>query len=86
MRLLGAHLCGGAIYDETHVVTAAHCCVLMAPRTSTVVAGDHDLTIEEPSQRTHTIKRIVGHEDYDSSMYVNDVCSIEVEEPFEFTE
>ena len=34
----GGHFCGGMVYDENHVITAAHCCTNSASQVK-IVAG-----------------------------------------------
>ena len=41
----GGHFCGGIVYDEMHVVTAAHCCTSSASSVK-IVAGWCDLIYE----------------------------------------
>ena len=44
-------LCGGFIYDEHHVITAAHCCEPYNTDVIEIIAGDHDIMIEEGKEQ-----------------------------------
>jgi elastase-1 len=41
------HICGGAVLAAYWVVTAGHCTAGLSPSALSVVAGDHDLYVEE---------------------------------------
>ncbi len=69
--------CGGSVYDETTVITAAHCCIYNEPFEMSVVAGDHQLTVEEGTEQVgccidlHFMRRTGGR----VSRVSSDFCS-----------
>ncbi|CAG0887923.1 unnamed protein product [Darwinula stevensoni] len=67
------HWCGGAIYDGSHVITAAQCCLYRRPEELTVWAGVVDL--ENPAEgSTSPVTEIIVHEDFNLQELTNDIC------------
>jgi len=82
------HTCGGSILDETHVLTASHCCFGFVPSDLTIVAGEHHLyddTDDGTEQRVELVK-LTMHPSYNPFILTNDVCVLELAEPLEMNE
>ena len=72
--------CGGSIYDETTIITAAHCCdpakEMDNPK---VIAGDLDTGIDSGYEQTRGISNIMIHPAWLGAdvSFENDVCLID---------
>ena len=73
------HYCGGALLTSSLVVTVAHCCYQLDMTTVKVVAGDHDLYVEEGTEQTAGVGHVVVHEAYDPFTQENDICLIQLD-------
>ena len=60
-----SHSCGGTIVNENFIITAAHC-VQADPSVFTVVAGEHDLRVEEGQEQRVKVDKIIVHPNYNS--------------------
>jgi trypsin len=80
------HFCGGSIFNQNFVITAAHCVAgedFNNPQNLYVVVGEHELYNEEGIEQTIAVKRIISHVDY--SPYVNDIALLELADPIKFS-
>lgn len=77
-----AHFCGGSIYNESWIVTAAHCLVDTQPKDVVVTAGTNVLGT---GGSRHNVKRVIVKRDYASSTHDNDIALIELLEPLGFS-
>ena len=73
------HFCGGSIYNETWVVTAAHCMPGLTPSMFNVVVGTNVL---KTGVERHTVKRTIVHGDYEKrAPHDSDIALVELNEP-----
>ncbi|MEE7493420.1 serine protease [Methylobacterium oryzae] len=75
-----AHFCGGSIYDQRWVVTAAHCLKNLTTAELDVVPG---ATVLTPTTVRLPVSRLVVHQGYDDASKDNDVALIELAAPLE---
>merc|ERR1712110_864747 len=80
---MGGHFCGAIVYDEMHVITAAHCCTNSASSVK-IIAGDHSLSSTDGTEQERDVTEVRQHESYFGSS--NDVCMLTLAEPLEFTD
>ncbi|XP_065367544.1 trypsin zeta-like [Calliphora vicina] len=73
------HICGGSIYSENIVLTAAHCIIATVPSQLKVVAGGN---IKNGNDGVLVpVKEIIMHENYNPDTYNNDVAILVVSVP-----
>jgi len=82
----GFHFCGGSVASENFIITAAHCCDGEYPNGLNVVAGDHNLKMDEGTEQVLNVKSIKMHPDYNSRTQENDICLVELHEPLTMNE
>lgn len=84
--------CGGSIYNENFIITAAHCVYsyhndhkLNKNTQYSIIAGDHNLYEEEGTEQVVEVAKIIIHEAYDPQMLVNDIALLKLKNPLRFT-
>jgi secreted trypsin-like serine protease len=76
-----AHFCGGSIFNEKWIVTAAHCMTGLRPSHLQVIAGTYKL---DRNAKRNAVKRLVVHADYEKAApHDSDVALVELEQPLE---
>jgi len=81
------HFCGGSIYDQTTVITAAHCCRAHSPSSVTVLAGDyHRLGHTDMYEQEVEVAHMLVHEDYNSRDMANDICLVMLKAPITYND
>ena len=87
------NFCGGSIYNETTIITAAHCCVgfddpdsLVGWNDLKIVAGELDLLSTSNFEQVRKIKSHIVHPDYDATSKKNDICLLTLETALQFND
>lgn len=75
---VAGHFCGGSIFSERWIVTAAHCIESTDPTDVVVIAGTQTLDAHVVRRR---VKRFVLRADFDLISRDNDVGLVELDEP-----
>ena len=73
------HTCGGSIYSENIVVTAAHCIIATVPSQLKVVAGTNFKSGSDGV--VVPVKEIIMHENFNPETYNNDVAILVLSVP-----
>ena len=80
------HFCGGAIVNADTVLTTGFCCDGNNAEELNVVAGDHNLFINEGTEQIVAVDKIIIHPDYDIMKLNNDVCILKLASSLELNE
>lgn len=78
LQRAGSHSCGGAIYSQDIIVTAAHCLQSVSPATLKVRVGS---SFWNAGGTVVPVAAFAIHEDYDSGVMLNDVGLIRLAKP-----
>lgn len=78
----GKQHCGGSVVNANWVVTAAHC-VTEAVSSYSLVAGEHNLNLNDGTEQIRNVSRVVRHPQFNSSTMANDVAVVRVGTPFQ---
>ena len=84
--------CGGSIYNERTIITAAHCCDAVGPNNdidwedTKIVAGELHLLEESGFEQVRKIKSHIKHPDYNPSTLKNDICLLTLDSPLDLNE
>jgi secreted trypsin-like serine protease len=73
-----AHFCGGTVYSDSWIVTAAHCVEDTAARDLVVVAGTNKLGM---GGTRHNVERIIVNKDYNKATSDNDIALLQLRQP-----
>jgi len=77
--------CGGAIINESWIVTAAHCIENFTYANEVaIIAGIYNLSTDMGELRN--VEVIYEHGDYDDETFENDIALLELEEPLELSD
>ncbi|XP_068237777.1 trypsin-1-like [Palaemon carinicauda] len=80
------HSCGGSIYNENYIITAAHCSESLPVELVVVVAGEFDLAVESGDEQVITADALIIHENYDTFTMENDISLIKLSKPLVMNE
>merc|ERR1712018_1106741 len=77
------YVCGGNIFKENTIITAAHCAD--GARRVEITAGAHDQSVNEPTQQVVVSTSHIEHPDWNSFTLQGDVAILYLDSPLEFT-
>ena len=73
----GFHFCGGSVLDKNTIMSAAHCCQDV-PSHYKIVAGAHDISLQESTQQRVDASEVIPHAQFDYYTSENDICLIKL--------
>ncbi|XP_006800404.1 coagulation factor VII [Neolamprologus brichardi] len=82
----GKGFCGGAIYKPTWIITASHCMEDIEVQFLKVIAGEHDIMVNESTEQLIQVAEIIMHENYVSSTADNDIALLRLASPIIYTQ
>jgi len=81
------HICGGSIYNENFIITAAHCVQVIdfiSLFDIRIIAGDQDLNVDSGDEQIVSVKEVTVHPDFSPLNFQNDIALLELETPLSF--
>ncbi|KAG9349643.1 hypothetical protein JZ751_028091 [Albula glossodonta] len=81
----GKGLCGGVIYTATWILTATHCLEDIDVKYLKVVAGEHNIDVDEGTEQVIQVAEMVLHKDYVVKTADNDIALLRLEDPIQFS-
>ncbi|CAL4097773.1 unnamed protein product, partial [Meganyctiphanes norvegica] len=80
------HFCGASIYNENWAICAAHCVDGMDVNNLQIVAGEHNMYIDEGNEQTILLSSVFMHEQYDVFTLSSDISLLQLSKPLTFNE
>lgn len=80
---VNAHFCGGSVYNERWVVTAAHCVPNLKAADLNVIAGTNELA---PGATRLAVENIFSNSRYDAKTHDFDIALIQLRDPLVMTQ
>jgi len=85
-QMYNSHICGGSVFNEHTIITAAHCCDAGNAANFRISAGRHNIQQTESTAQTIAVSRKIQHAGYDASTIENDICLLIIDTPLVFNE
>ncbi|XP_075141472.1 serine protease 33-like [Leptodactylus fuscus] len=87
LHFRNSHICGGSLFSEQWVISAAHCFLMSTnPSDYTVVLGAYQLSIPSVHQVVSTVQSIIVNSLFSGVGYPGDIALIELSSPINYTE
>ena len=80
---VAAHFCGGTVYRDVWIITAAHCMKGLTKDEMVVIAGVNRLTSGTPRV---AVEKIVSHPKYNPVTKDNDIALVKLAKPLKFSD
>ncbi|KAG7215628.1 hypothetical protein INR49_021983 [Caranx melampygus] len=81
----GKGFCGGAIYKPTWILTASHCLEDIDIRLLKVVAGEHNIVVDEGTEQLIQVSEVIMHQNYVPVTADNDIALLRLATPITYT-
>ena len=80
------HICAASVYDQFHVITAAHCVDNTTADELLLIFGEFHFQTDEGDEEFRNVTSILMHAEYNPyAFWVNDIAILTLEEPLNFT-
>ncbi|RVE75128.1 hypothetical protein OJAV_G00013830 [Oryzias javanicus] len=81
----GKGFCGGVIYKPTWILTASHCLEDTETRFLKIIAGEHNLAVNESTEQIIQVAEMLMHPNYAKTTVDNDIALLRLASPITYT-